>query len=81
MKENYTALFPNQEVSKKVQDYAHQHSTPLPKHIVEHHAWGSEQPKANYMISPLQAQFQIFIARAVGAKRSMFVFPKCPMNL
>jgi len=70
MKENYTALYPNDEVAQKVGDYSFEHSTKLPKHITDHHAWGVEtQERSNYMISPLQAQFQIWMAKAVGAKR------------
>ncbi|KAE8454504.1 hypothetical protein EG329_000127 [Mollisiaceae sp. DMI_Dod_QoI] len=70
MKEIYTALYPNEKVAQKVGDYSFEHSTKLPKHITDHHAWGVEtQERSNYMISPLQAQFQIWMAKAVGAKR------------
>ena len=73
MKENYTQLYPNEQVATAVGDYAYEHSTKLPKHITDHHAWGSAtQERANYMISPFQAQFHVWIAKAVGAKRSMF---------
>jgi hypothetical protein len=72
MKENYTQLYPNEQVATAVGDYAYEHSTKLPKHITDHHAWGSAtQERANYMISPFQAQFHVWIAKAVGAKRSM----------
>lgn len=73
MKENDTALYPNPEVSQAVTQYSLEHSTELPKHISDYHAWGSTQPKANFMISPFQAQFQIFMARAMGAKRGMLL--------
>lgn len=72
MKENYTQLYPNEQVAIAVSDYAFEHSTKLPKHISDYHNWGvanSERP--NYMISPLQAQFQVWFAKALGAKRSM----------
>jgi len=70
MKENYTQLYPNEQVATAVGDYSFEHSTKLPKHITDHHAWGSStQEKANYMISPFQAQFHVWIAKAVGAKR------------
>jgi hypothetical protein len=72
MKENYTQLYPNEQVATAVGDYAYEHSTKLPKHITDHHAWGSAtQERANYMISPFQAQFHVWIAKAVCAKRSM----------
>ncbi|KAA8567730.1 hypothetical protein EYC84_008201 [Monilinia fructicola] len=69
MKENDTVLYPNPEVSQAVTKYSLEHSTKLPKHLSDHHAWGSTQEKANFMISPFQAQFQIFMARVMGAKR------------
>lgn len=73
MKEIYTALYPNEQVATAVGDYAFVHSTKLPQHISDHHAWGvATQEKSNYMISPFQAQFQLWMAKAVGAKRSMF---------
>lgn len=75
MKDNHTPLYPNEQVASKVASYALAHSTPLPQHITEHHAWATEsQSKAMYMISPLQAQFQIWMAKVVGAKRSKFLF-------
>ena len=71
MKENYTQLYPNEQVALAVGDYAFKHSTKLPEHITNHHAWGVEsQERANYMISPLQAQFQVWFAKALGARRS-----------
>lgn len=73
MKENYTQLYPNEQVATAVGDYAYEHSTPLPAYITEYHAEGSKHEKSNYMISPLQAQFQFWMAKAVGAKRSMSI--------
>jgi hypothetical protein len=74
MKDNYTRLYPNEQVAIAVGDYAFNHSTKLPKHITDHHAWGVEsQERASYMISPLQAQFQVWFAKALGAKRSEFL--------
>jgi hypothetical protein len=60
MKEIYTSLYPNEQVATAVGDYSHAHSTKLPTHITDHHAWGvATQEKSNYMISPFQAQFQV----------------------
>lgn len=73
MKDNGTHLYPNEQVSEKVTEYAFEHSTKLPEYITKHHAWGSDQPKAGFMISPFQTQFQIWFAKALGAKRSMRV--------
>jgi hypothetical protein len=72
MKENYTQLYPNEQVAIAVGDYAFEHSTKLPKNISDHHAWGVGNTKqAYYMISPLQAQFQLWFAKTLGAKRGM----------
>ena len=70
MKENYTELYPNQQVATAVGDYAFNHSTALPSHITAYHAEGSKHERSNYMISPFQAQFQLWFAKAFGAKRS-----------
>ena len=70
MKGNYTQLYPNEQVAKNVGDYASQHSTQIPQHMLDHHAWVTENhERPNMMISPLQAQFQIWMSKAVGAKR------------
>ncbi|KIN07977.1 hypothetical protein OIDMADRAFT_99921 [Oidiodendron maius Zn] len=70
MKENYTQLYPNEQVATAVGDYALAHSTKLPQHLLDHHAWGVEtQDSPNYMISPFQAEFQVWFAKAMGAKR------------
>lgn len=70
---NETPLYPNEEVAQKVTDYAYAHSTPLPQHIVEYHAEGGKHERANYMISNMQAQFQIFMAKVMGAKRGVYL--------
>jgi len=75
MKENYTQLYPNAEVAKAVADYCVENSTPLPKHVLDHHAWGVEsQERSNFMVSPLQCQWLIWVARALGVKRGLFYF-------
>jgi len=74
MKENYTELYPNEQVAKNVGDYSTAHSTPLPPHITAYHAKGSEHERSGYMISPFQAQFQLWFAKAFGAKRSKTFF-------
>jgi hypothetical protein len=71
MKDNYTQLYPNEQVAINVGNYVYQHSTQIPQYMLDHHTWASENhEKPNMMISPLQAQFQIWMAKAVGAKRS-----------
>jgi hypothetical protein len=70
MKENYTELYPNEQIATAVGDYAFNHSTALPSHITTYHAEGSKHERSNYMISPFQAQFQLWFAKAFGAKRS-----------
>lgn len=74
MKANTCPLYPNAQVADNVSEYAYTHSTDLPNHILDHHAWGNDNhERPNMMISPLQAKFQMFMARALGAKRSMLL--------
>jgi hypothetical protein len=74
MKENYTQLYPNEQVATDVGDYAFAHSTKLPQHLLDHHAWGVESTeRPSFMISPFQAEFQVWFAKALGAKRSMYI--------
>jgi hypothetical protein len=69
MKKNYTQLYPNEQIAMVVGDYAFEHSTKLPKDITDHHAWGiASQKKSNYMISPLQTQFQVWMAKHLGPR-------------
>ena len=71
MKDNYTQLYPNEQVGARVGEYAYKHSTQVPKHILDHHAWSSKNHEhPDMMISPLQAQFHIWMAKAAAAKRS-----------
>jgi len=70
MKENSCPLYPNKQVGENVSQYAFEHSLDIPKHVLDHHAWASENHKQPHlMISPLQTQYQIFMAKAMGAKR------------
>jgi len=70
MKENYCQLYPNEQVGTKVGDYAYEHSSKVPQHILDHHAWGTENhERPGMMTSPLQTQFQMWLAKALGAKR------------
>lgn len=71
MKENYTELYPNDHVNKAVGDYAASHSTKLLQSILDHHALMEQtQERANMMTSPFQSQFQYWLAKVAGAKRS-----------
>ncbi|KAK5994431.1 O-methyltransferase MdmC-like protein [Cladobotryum mycophilum] len=73
-KPDASALYPNEKVATRVMTYAENHSTALPKHIAEYHAWVSENhERAGYMISTFQAQAHVFLARAFGAKRVLEV--------
>ncbi|RFU25961.1 hypothetical protein B7463_g10370, partial [Scytalidium lignicola] len=69
MKENYTELYPNQEVAQRVGDYSFEHSTPLPKYILDLHAKFSTHERSDFMISPFQTQCQVWMAKVIGAKR------------
>lgn len=64
------ALYSNDAMAKKVIDYATDHSTGLPKHLVDMHAdIANNHPRSQYMISTNQAQCNVFLAHMVGAKR------------
>ncbi|KAM3514525.1 hypothetical protein MY11210_001868 [Beauveria gryllotalpidicola] len=67
---NTNALYPNDNVTKSVIEYAAAHSEALPKHITDYHAnIVANHPDMEYMISNLQGQFQTFLTRTIGAKR------------
>lgn len=70
MKENATALYPDQETGEVVSNYSYEHSTNLPPYLIEMHAEIKDREDSFYMISPLQQQFHIWFAKSVGAKRS-----------
>jgi hypothetical protein len=46
MKRIYTPLYPNEQVAAAFSDYALSHSTKLPKHISDHHAWGARSQES-----------------------------------
>lgn len=74
MKTDMSTLYPNNKVAERVTDYARRHSTALPAHIVDYHAWVNENhPRAGYMISDFQGQCHVFLARALGARRVLEV--------
>lgn len=74
MKTDMSTLYPNHKVAERVTDYARRHSTALPAHIVDYHAWVNENhPRAGYMISDFQGQCHVFLARALGARRVLEV--------
>lgn len=70
MKENATALYPDQEIGEVVSNYSYEHSTNLPPYLIEMHGEIKDREDSFYMISPLQQQFHIWFAKSVGAKRS-----------
>jgi predicted O-methyltransferase YrrM len=70
-----TPLYKNPQVTTAVTQYAEDHSTPLPKYIIEHREWSmsSFPGDPEMMISPLQAQFQTFLVRALDVRRILEV--------
>ncbi|EWC47357.1 hypothetical protein DRE_00325 [Drechslerella stenobrocha 248] len=71
MKEETDVLFPNQDVSAAVLKYCKDHSVALPEHLYKHAALTNEQlaDKSEMMVSPLQAQYLIWHAKTLGAKK------------
>ncbi|KAF4119791.1 O-methyltransferase [Geosmithia morbida] len=70
MKNSATLLYPNDIVGQRVSSYSESHSTPLPAHITAYHDLvGRTRQDSFFMISDLQAQFQLSLARIQGARR------------
>ncbi|CAI4215115.1 unnamed protein product [Parascedosporium putredinis] len=70
MKTNAPALYPNEKVSERVTAYSQEHSTPLPKHITEYHAWVDQNhERSGYMSSNFQSQFHVLLSQLIEAKR------------
>lgn len=73
MKDNATPLYTSPQLGAKVSTYAEQHSTPLPKYISDYHARiSSTRDDSEYLSSGFQSQFNIFLAKSIGAKRGEF---------
>ncbi|KAF4455525.1 caffeoyl-coa o-methyltransferase [Fusarium albosuccineum] len=74
MKENETPLYATPQLGRKVTEYAEQHSTPLPKHISDYHtSVATNREDSYYMSSGFQSQYNIFLAKSIGAKRVLEV--------
>lgn len=70
MKDNYTQLYPNEAVGRKVCDYSDKHSKVLSDALIKYHEWVVEtQPRSNFTISLLQARVLSWLTKTVGAKR------------
>jgi hypothetical protein len=70
MKDNATPLYTSPQLGAKVSTYSEQHSTPLPKYISDYHAHiSSTRDDSEYLSSGFQSQFNIFLAKSIGAKR------------
>ncbi|KJZ79589.1 hypothetical protein HIM_01058 [Hirsutella minnesotensis 3608] len=70
MKDGSTGLLGTPETAGRVSAYAQAHSTPLPAHIVEHHAGVvATRADADMLSSHFQSQLHVLLARAVDAKR------------
>jgi hypothetical protein len=70
MKFNEIPLYANPELGRKVTEYSEQHSSPLPKHITDHHQSIVEtRDDSNYMSSNFQSQFHYILAKTANAKR------------
>ncbi|KAK1448290.1 O-methyltransferase [Colletotrichum cuscutae] len=74
MKSSVSVLYPNESVSRNVTTYSESRSTDLPAHIIAYHDHiDKTQPETSMlMISNFQAQNHIWIAKLIGAKRSVF---------
>ncbi|RPA92665.1 S-adenosyl-L-methionine-dependent methyltransferase [Choiromyces venosus 120613-1] len=73
-----TELYPNAHVTEAVHEYCIEHSTPLPKAIHQHREKSIDFANKvgmdpDMMINTLQAQFMLFLAKLVGAKKVLEV--------
>lgn len=70
MKDNDPILYKTPELGHNVTAYAEQHSTALPRHISEYNATiSSTREDSLYMSSNFQSQFNVLLAKSIGAKR------------
>ena len=73
MKEGGTPLYATPALGDVVTDYAREHSSALPRHIVDYHAQASTARDDSEMLSSnFQSQLQLLLANSIGAKRSAF---------
>ncbi|KAF3086302.1 hypothetical protein TWF569_004865 [Orbilia oligospora] len=75
MKDEIAVIYPNETVSTAVLKYCRERSLPLPPHI-ERHAELTEKElgdKSEMMVSRLQAQYLLWTARSLGAKKVLEV--------
>jgi len=73
-----TELYPNPEVAEAQFKYSLEQSTPVPEHIDTHRAestkWAIENDaEVIMMVHPLQAQFLVWITKALGVKKVLEV--------
>ncbi|KAK6331857.1 hypothetical protein TWF718_002397 [Orbilia javanica] len=71
MKDEGPVIFPNEIVSFAVYRYCKEHSVPLPDHLVKlaYFTQGHLPDLSEMMVSPLQAQYFIWLAKTLQAKR------------
>ncbi|KAF3935257.1 hypothetical protein ABW19_dt0203475 [Dactylella cylindrospora] len=70
MIEEKAVIFPNEEVSIAVNRYCRERSVPLPEHLHAHADFTEKNTvMPDMMISRLQAQYLIWTARTLGAKK------------
>lgn len=73
MKTGHTELYKTADLGEKVSAYSEEHSTPLPKHITDYNAAiSSGRNDSMLMSSNFQSQWNVVLARSIGAKRGEF---------
>ncbi|RVD88005.1 uncharacterized protein DFL_002205 [Arthrobotrys flagrans] len=75
MKDEIAVLYPNETVSTAVLKYYRERSLPLPDHIGRHADLTEKElgDKSEMMVSRLQAQYLLWTARSLGAKKILEV--------
>ncbi|CAZ80311.1 unnamed protein product [Tuber melanosporum] len=73
-----TELYPNEHVTRAVHEYCIAHSTPLPGVVDQHRTKSIDFARSvgmdpYMMVNTLQAQFMLFFAKLIGAKKVLEV--------
>ncbi|KAJ3493930.1 hypothetical protein NLG97_g4412 [Lecanicillium saksenae] len=73
MKDDHPSFYGSIDLGRRVTAYAAEHSSALPKNIVDYHASASSHEGSIMLTSNFQSQFHTLLAAMVGAKRVLEV--------
>ncbi|OAA53247.1 O-methyltransferase, family 3 [Cordyceps fumosorosea ARSEF 2679] len=73
MRPDCPSFFSSMDKIQRVTAYAAEHSSSLPKHIIDYHADASSHEASMMLTSNFQSQFHTLLAAMIGAKRVLEV--------